>query len=862
MGLGQNLASFLAGMQQAGANYEAVKERESKLALNDMEMAYKKAQIAALENKEVVQRQQEEAKRLQEAASNIGQVANLQKQFDEYIGALAHTVDQNYLLRNVPYTEANKEWNRAQNIKGRIIGKLSEADNLGKTQGILHFFDEKMNVKSSTSLEGLREAFNSQLQNIVVAEADKAGLSGKQGLELFKSSFENQFSNPRTEEAHSKATEEKPLKEDKLIASENLDNKELPLSERLRLQQAFEDQGGSTGSPQSKEPIKKDRDYPGFWDSSGFKLFNNDLVKSIPEGIGHVGKSALKFLVPDFEYDFEGEKRSMHENLDKVVAPKAEKAFRNLVNIENPDSSDSKVGRFIGEAGGYTALSPGRAIPGIAGAMADGAFVGMLEDPENPIKGGAIGAAAGGFLHKSLGAISAIPQSAKKWWLKWRGGKSKNTLETSERLSNYFSSDEVSLGQLLNNPKMIQTERTMGHVPFSGTSKTVDAMIGDLEKISSDIGAAFEKNATLTSQEILALEANLKKTSQKLYQEALGKEANDLVLSPKEAHELIMRKYANKPDVKQFVDEVEAFSNEEVRKIWNANHKILENLWKTNKEAYTNLYRELQLPNFWDLHWFNSELKYKSHLFKNKAGVESKTRAGMHNDLKTTSDIIKSYGKQKEYKAATDNYREIVAPFKDNALKAFHQNIQSGKTSSYDFFTHGGDSAKKVYSQLSDQAKKDVLAGVIDPEAQNLSLRSFKEMVGGRGNKATSKADHLLTPQQRVQFEDYGQLNRMLTDLQPEQKAPQTGKAILHAIKNPVAFATTLGSSFYSLPGAIGLGSGMSINRQLAKSLRNRKNLKYYMKPELLDEIIQKKQLKHRHRLPTQVLKKYKKEER
>lgn len=844
MGLGQNLASFLAGMQNAGANYEAAKERESKLALNDMEMAYKKAKIAALENKEVVQRQKEEAKRLQEAASNIGQVANLQKQFDEYIGALAHTVDQNYLLRNVPYTDANREWNRAQNIKGRIIGKLSEADNLGKTQGILHFFDEKMNVKSSSSLEGLREAFNSQLQNIVVAEADKAGLSGKQGMKLFKSSFENQFGSPRELREQTKETEES-------LPTGKSEEQELSLSERLRLEQAFEDQGGSTASLQSKEPIKKDRDYPGFWDSSGFKLFNNDLVKSIPEGLGHVGKNALKFLVPDFEYDFQGKKRSMHENLDKVVAPKAEKAYRDLVNIENPDSSDSKVGRFIGEAGGYTALSPGRAIPGIAGAIADGAAIGMLEDPENPIKGGAIGAAAGGVLSKALGAISAIPQSAKKWWIKWTGGKSKNTLETAERLGKNFSSDEVSLGQLLNNPKMIQTERNMGYAPFSGTSKTVDSMIGDLEKVSNDIATAFEKNPNLTSQEILALEANLKKTSQELYQAALGKEANDLVLSPKDAHELIMRKYANKPDVKQFIDGVEAFSNEEVRKVWDANSKILGNLWKSNKEAYTQFYRELQLPNFWDLHWFNSELKYKAHLFKNKAGVESKTRAGMHNDLKTTADIIHSYGKQKEYKAATDNYREIVAPFKDNALRAFHDATQSGKTPNYHFFSHGGDSAKKVYSQLSDQAKKDVLAGVVDPEAQNLSLRSFKEMSGGRGNKATSKADHLLTPQERMQFEDYGQLNRMLTDLQPEQKSPKTGYALSKVLKNPVSALIAGGGSLLAPKTAIGIGAGATINRQLAKSLRNRKNLKYYLKPELLDEIINKKMNKKRSVYPS-----------
>jgi len=846
MGLGQSLASFLAGVQSGGANYEAAREREERLAISEMERSYKKAQIEALENKGRLKEQQEQAKRIQEAAANIGQVANLQKQFDEYIEALSHTVDGNYLLRNVPYTEANKEWNRAQNIKGRIIGKLSEADNLGKTQGILNFFDEKMNVKSSTSLEGLREAFNSQLQNIVVAEADKSGMTGQQGLELFQLSFENQFGSPR--ESQESFQEEQIIQEDLSRDLPFAENNQPNLIDRLQekppeeAQQAQNEEGESSLHRRLAEKW-------GGKDSHGVfeGLINNDLVKSYPEGLGRVGMNLLKFLTPNVK----GVDGYPHDHLNNV-GDALQGKYREAVGVEDPNNLKSKTGRFLGEATGYTALSPSIAggIPGIAGAATDGAVIGMLEDPENPLKGGAMGAAAGGVLHKALGKVAAIPQSAKKWWVKWTKGKSKNDVETAERLGKYFSNEEVSLGQLLDNPKMIQTERTMGHVPFSGNSKNVDAMIADLEKVSGEIATAFEKNPNLTSQEILALEANLKKTSQDLYQEALGKEANDLVLSPKDAHSLIMRKYANKPDVKQFVDGIEAFSNEEMRKVWDANSKILGNLWKSNKEAYTQLYRDLQLPNFWDLHWFNSELKYKSHLFKNKAGVESKTRAGMHNDLKTTTDIIKSYGKQKEYQAATDNYREIVAPFKDSALKAFHDNIQAGKAPNYNFFAQGGDDAKKVYNQLSAKAKKDVLAGVVDPEAQNLSLGSFKEMARDRGNKAVSKADHLLSPQEKMQFGDYGQLNRMLSDLQPEQKSPKTGYALSKILKNPISALIAGGGSLLAPKTAIGIGAGSAINRQLSKSLRNKKNLKHYLKPELLDEIIRKKMSKKRSVYP------------
>jgi hypothetical protein len=123
-------------------------------------------------------------------------------------------------------------------------------------------------------------------------------------------------------------------------------------------------------------------------------------------------------------------------------------------------------------------------------------------------------------------------------------------------------------------------------------------------------------------------------------------------------------------------------------------------------------------------------------------------------------------------------------------------------------------------------------------------------MARDRGNKAVSKADHLLSPQEKVQFEDYGQLNRMLSDLQPEQKSPKTGYALSKILKNPVSALIAGGGSLLAPKTAIGIGAGSAINRQLSKSLRSRKNLKHYLKPELLDEIIRKKMSKKRSVYP------------
>ncbi len=812
-----------------------------------MEREYQQMRMAELLHRmgsEDRKLQSEREKTIEKARVDIGQVANLQKQFDEYVDALSHTVDGNYILRNIPYTDANKYWNQAQNVKGRIIGKLSQADNLGKTQGILKFFDEKMDVKSQTALKGMQEAFNSQLQNIVLAEADKAGLTREDGLQLFRNAFKNQFGpaqNNQLEEQPTAVQEEdaplsEKLKQNRKIAPTPIEKEEEPPTPKMF----------GKGSPGLKERLSE-----GVRDTFGaYKgLIDNDITKGFGEGLGHVGKQLLKFLTPNIE----GTEGYPHEHINRA-AGLLQDDYRKKVQFKDPDSIASKAGRFAGEVTGLVPLTA-TGLPGVAGAISSGASMGMLEEPDNLLEGGIKGGAAGGVLHGVLKGIASLPQKAKKWWVKWSRGNPHNDLKTAERLSEYFTGDEVSLGQVLDSPKTIQMERTMGHVPFSGESKTVDHMIKDLDHVSEKIAATFEKDPKLVSKEIQTIERKLNKTAKEMYEKALGTEAKELVLSPKDVNELISNNYPQKPDIMQKIKGEKTLSNEQVEKKWREASTILQNLWNSgNKDSYVMLYKDLRLPNFWDLHWFQSDLKKTALKLAKNPMVESNTRAGLHNDETLIKHIIDNYTNKKEYQAATDLYRDVVAPFKNQELFLFNLEADAGKKPSFRFFEKGGKDAKKVYDRLSDKGKKAVLADVIDPQAEQLSLRSFPEIKGNRGNKAKSKAEHLLTKKEKHQFEDYGQLNRMLTDLQPEQKSPKTGYAVLKAAKNPVAAALTIGSHFLNPAVSIGAGSGMAANRLLSKSLRNRKNLKYYLKPELLDEIIKKKKIKQLHRLPMQLL--------
>lgn len=810
----------------------------------------------------------EQDKRIQETTDNLAKADLLEYYLDQYVSnkkkALSGISAFGVGDLNISGTEAFEANKIAENFQQPLTGLLASMDNLGKTQKIFEKFTEAESARTVSGIESVGKAIKTQIKGM------KASILSESGLPLEEAKSLNQNARERFSEFKS------------YFDGQSQEAPDVP-EKRQKLSQELEDliQEENTSpldpSPQENAFDIRERNYqkildayenPEVWKDSkntvmdtlsGAKALGDgfgDYVKNVPLGLALGGSKIAKLLTG----------KDSHDYIDKVMQ-RGRSSYEDFTNIKKPDSLPSKAGRFQGELITFNKASPTTFLgfKGMDGAAIDGALYGAAEDPENPLRGAGMGAAGGGFLHKALGVIATVPQSAKKWWLKWAKGKSHNSPETAERLAKNFTGDEVSLGQLLDSPGMIQKERTMGHVPFSGASKNVDSMIQDLERVSEDIAVKFEKNPALVSKEIQQSEAYVNRLAKEEYKKTLGKEAEELVLSPKDVNELLTNNYGYRPDIKHKVVGEKTVSNETLVKRWQEHQQMLENLWNSgNQEAYTKLYQNLKMPNFWDLHWFGSDLKKTALKLKRTPKIDSNTRSGLHNDEITFNTIVKNYDKNKEYKAATELYKEVVAPFKDLDLSAFHLDIAEGKTPSFNFFEKGGDKAKKIYEGmdykgskyggLSPEAKNAVLADVIDPQAEKLSLRSFPEKTGRRGNKASAKTNHLLTEEEKLLMEDYGQLNRMLSDLQPEQKAPKTGYALLKAAKNPAAAAGSIVAGLFNPTAGVATGSGLVANRLLSKSLRNRKNLKHYLKPELLDEIIRKKKLKHRHRVPMQIL--------
>ena len=879
----KNLGVYLNRKEQDEERKAKQAKREQDEARADLNQRIQLKKLEHLLGEPDRKKAAEQDKRTQETADNLAKADLLEYYLDQYVSNKKKALSGMSVFGvgdiNISGTEAFEANKIAENFQQPLTGLLASMDNLGKTQKIFEKFTEAESARTVSGIESVGKAIKTQIKGM------KASILSESGLPLEEAKSLNQNARERFSEfknyfdAQSQETPDVPEKRHHLIQElEELTQEEKSplLIERLKsLEDELDFEDVELGQPfKKRSEEKKSIKSPTLYASPMGPLFaagipsgkdedyavaNSDLVKSFPEGAGTVAKKALKFLTPNVK----GVDGYPHDHIDSA-AQYLSKKYQQAADIKDPNSRGSKTGRFLGEAAGDYVLSPGRGIPGIAGAMVDGAMIGSLEDPENPLKGAGIGAAAGGFLHKALGVIATVPQSAKKWWLKWAKGKSHNSPETAERLAKNFTGDEVSLGQLLDSPGMIQKERTMGHVPFSGASKNVDAMIQDLERVSEDIALKFEKNPSLVSKEIQQSEAYVNRLAKEEYKKALGKEAEELVLSPQDVNEILTNNYGYRPDIKHKVVGEKTLSNETLGKRWQEHQQMLENLWNSgNKEAYTKLYRDLKMPNFWDLHWFGSDLKKTALKLKRTPKIDSNTRSGLHNDEITFNTIVKNYDKNKEYKAATELYKEVVAPFKDLDLSAFHLDIAEGKTPSFNFFEKGGDKAKKIYGGmeykgskyggLSPKAKNAVLADVIDPQSEKLSLRSFPEKTGRRGNKASSKTKHLLTEKEKLLMEDYGQLNRMLSDLQPEQKAPKTGKALEKLVKPSATIAAGSATLKNPITGLL-TGSGLVANRLLSKSLRNRKNLKYYLKPGLLDDIIRKKKLKHWHRVPMQIL--------
>ena len=256
--------------------------------------------------------------------------------------------------------------------------------------------------------------------------------------------------------------------------------------------------------------------------------------------------------------------------------------------------------------------------------------------------------------------------------------------------------------------------------------------------------------------------------------------------------------------------------------------------------------------------------------FRGKVGkMLAKADASNVNELtelyRKINTLVEKVDPESNLAKARYNWATEVAPFSETPIKEardsvrFQDNIQ-GRPKVSEVFKKRESS--KAFEKLSTQDKEKVLGGFLEeilekeevsPERAVQELwKSLPEHIKRTNDPHIQK----LLKQIRAQ----GHLNKTTSSLQQATTASIGSRIAIGAknLRQPVhAYSVFTGDLTPSaVIGATELGlKGASKARN--KFFRNRmgqKNLKNYLKPELLDEIIRKKKFKHRNRLPIKLL--------
>ncbi|MEM8727988.1 MAG: hypothetical protein AAGE99_04690 [Chlamydiota bacterium] len=364
-----------------------------------------------------------------------------------------------------------------------------------------------------------------------------------------------------------------------------------------------------------------------------------------------------------------------------------------------------------------------------------------------------------------------------------------NSKEKTDRLLKYFPGDrDVILPLVDNNPHMIEQVKKAATTHPEVFIKAATRMERDLKNVSNILGETYIKKPRKVAEEVLILTKKKKEEAEKLYRKAFLESPKDVVIPYEDAKELFVGLYPGKPALMEKKPGRKNINNSEIE----ANFLKLvkeEKYFKSNPEDYRKVYENMKMPGFMDLHFYRSKLlkEIKNYKQSNREGKNSDIINGLTNDLETIEKFMKKMENIKAYRKASRYYKKEVAPFLTHTLQKFTDDVELGKDAGISFFQKEGFAARKVFDQLSVEAQNSVIAEVLDPKSLNITLRSFKNLKGGRGTDPEKRLGHLVDDEKMMVFEEMADLNRILTDLQPDIKSPPTGKATSELLREIIA---------------------------------------------------------------------------
>ena len=561
-----------------------------------------------------------------------------------------------------------------------------------------------------------------------------------------------------------------------------------------------------------------------------------DINKAFLKGPGILAKGALKLALPDMP--------DIQKDIDTVSANLGKK-YNEKMGIEEGSLTD-KIGTGLGEI--FTPLPGGKLkwLSKAGKAMLGGGLFGALNASANneniPLEA-ATGAALGGLGSKIVGKIAGRGSKAKlKKFKDIRKGAHITDPEEILRQADILG-EGATIAEAVQNP--YYTEKIRGIESRSNKAR----MKGMRESITK-AAEKFEKDFPNEPRKVFSsIEKNFSKAvedSNLLYDAAkefgIGQEG---LLNPKtlKAYASLSTDFPGAPPLKMKKGSIDK-TNQELKRLvaFSMPRNAVDKNGNLSKE-YKNWYIQNfdHLPNAEDLLKFRKAVKSIPRDTPYRSNVDQLERE--------FSEIVERNDPKGRMKKAIKNYAEKVAPYQNQ--KEFAKEVKNLKYSdtidpALKFFEKDSYEVERIFNDLPTEDKRRVIAGLINAR-KSYPKETLSRAISREDKRLPSYMKNSKDPEVKKmvkEFESLSSANKSLTGIQTAMKdkgsATEVKKGVRkmapflagYAARNPMA-ATAMVGAYLGRKG---------YEKSMLNQLSAKKNLRHYLKPELLEAIVQKQQ--------------------
>ena len=577
----------------------------------------------------------------------------------------------------------------------------------------------------------------------------------------------------------------------------------------------------------------------------------SDLPKSLVSGAMELGEGASGLV------GAKGLKQKIRSGKE---------AYEDFVGIDDRDAFWASGGRFLGEMPVMGALgkvlrglpllnklSKARPILKHTGA---GSLYGAIQaekDDGDPIEGALIGGA--------LGAGTSLAGSAAS---KLKG----NGLGKIKKRASITDPEEVLrraevMGEKATIPELVGDEKGINRLKRDTSRKNIsrmesveDSIKGNAKKIKQALPQGEEEIQTLY-KELQTLKGKVGEESAALYgnvkEFGLGKEG---ILEPG-----VLKSWLS--SIKEHTADIKGLPK---MKVNGGSIKDVEKLMQfppTDPKSY----RDFYVKNIDQLPTADDFLKYRKKVKDMLSRADSTQASGLIELNESLDRIVKNVDRSGSLAKADKHYATKAGSLNQDKVKeaintSKFKESEKGRPKISKVFSEQSAANSQVFEQLSTEDKKRVLGGFL-----NEALKEEKHPARAIADTWKALPDYIkLTDDSSIQnllqeIKTMAGTNKTLSSLQRSTTADIGGRPVGEKISKklrPIMYTTSLLTEPTSTAVIAAADLGLKgVSRARNATLRKKwsqKNLKHYLKPELLNEVMRQKKLKHRHRLPIKLL--------